>query len=73
MKEGVSIDDLDDLLKRVCEVEDKNEEMLEGMAKSKKSGADGNTTLELKIKEMEQSINAIGKSLTFFSNAFHRK
>ena len=53
MKEGVSIDDLDDLLKRVCEVEDKNEEMLEGMTKMKKGGADGENTLLIKITEME--------------------
>jgi hypothetical protein len=53
MKEGVSVDDLDDLLKRVCEVEEKNEEVCDHMTKMKKGGSDGDKAMTIKIKEIE--------------------
>ena len=68
MKEGVSITDLDDLLKRICEVEEKNEELVENMSKAKKGSAKDDDSLLSKCEQMAKSIFEIGKSTILFIN-----
>jgi|OM-RGC.v1.036370972 hypothetical protein len=61
MKEGVSIDDLDEMLKRICDIEEKCEEIGDNLKKANAGKSKGDNDLEARVETINQNVKDLGK------------